>query len=323
MKKLLIFCLTAVFAFTLLSPIGWAAEAAEAADKAAGKVNISSGWLNVRDKPSTGGKTLKTLKKDSFITLINKSGNWWRVEYADGKYGYCHENYITKLSSSNASVKLTSGSLNVRSGAGTKYSIVGSLKNGQRVIILSKSGDWSRVLYSGVKTGYVSSKYLKATATGEKAISLNVPDFKQTDSRWANKIVGDSGKTFAKIGCATTGIAIMESFRQGKTIYPDKMAENLRYTPSGNVYWPSNFIVTLNEADYLKEILNILKSGKPVLLGRKNSSGSQHWVVIKGFSGGEIIPANFMINDPGSNTRKTLADFIAKYPTFYKYFVYR
>lgn len=32
---------------------------------------------------------------------------------------------------------------------------------------------------------------------------------------------------------------MMESFRMGRTIYPDAMAKELTYTPSGSLYWPS------------------------------------------------------------------------------------
>jgi uncharacterized protein YgiM (DUF1202 family) len=49
--------------------------------------------------------------------------------------------------------------LNVRSGAGTQYKVVGSLKNGTKVEVLDKSGSWYRIKY-GSMTGYVSGQYL-------------------------------------------------------------------------------------------------------------------------------------------------------------------
>ena len=53
----------------------------------AGVVSLSSGRLNVRKSASTNSTVLTSLANGSFITLISLSGNWYYVEYADGKYG--------------------------------------------------------------------------------------------------------------------------------------------------------------------------------------------------------------------------------------------
>ena len=179
------------------------------------------------------------------------------------------------------------------------------------------------MLYSGIKTGYVSTEYLSSGTSGITGISLSVPYFKQTDSRWANTTIGTSGKTMAQIGCATTAIAMMESYRTGTTITPDAMSKKLSYTSSGNVYWPSHFVAVTDSSGYLNGVYQQLKQGKPVLFGAKKSSGTQHWVVITGFSGGSITASNFTIRDPGTNSRVNLQQFLSSYPIFYKYFYYK
>lgn len=291
----------------------------------AGIVSISSGYLNVRKTASTSSEVVKTLSKGSYITLISQSGNWYYVEYADGKYGYCHKNYIKTDSAKTATVKTNSTSLNVRSGAGTSYSIKGTIPKGEIVIVLSTSNGWSKILYNGTKTGFVSSTYLStnSTSSGYSKISLKVPSYKQTDSRWANVKIGTSGKTIAQIGCATTAIAMMESYRTGTTIYPDAMSKKLSYTSSGSVYWPSNYTAVTSSSGYLSKIYQKLKEGKPVMFGAKKSSGTQHWVVITGYSGGSTLTASgFTINDPGSKSRINLQHLLNEYPVFYKYFYY-
>ena len=322
MKKLISFILSVVMTGILLLPAN--VQAADMNSKA-GTVNISGGHLNVRSSAGTSGTVTAKLQQYSFVTLISSHGDWWYVEYDNGKFGYCHADYITTLSSKAHSVNISSGSLNVRSGPSTAYAKTGSLKKNETVLVLSVSGEWSRILYHGTKTGYVHSKYLSGTVSADRysAVYLNVPDFKQTDSRWSDVIIGNSGKTIGRIGCVTTGIAMLESYRTGKTIYPDAMSKRLSYSSSGNVYWPSDYVVTTNSTDYLSKIYNILKQGKPVLFGAKNSSGGQHWVVITGYKGGDTLSASqFTINDPGSNTRTTLQQFLNSYPVFYKYFRY-
>lgn len=62
----------------------------------------------------------------------------------------------------------TTANLNMRSGASTKYRVMTTIPKGKQVTYVSKHGSWYKVKY-GSKTGYVSSKYLKAkTATSSK-----------------------------------------------------------------------------------------------------------------------------------------------------------
>jgi len=295
---------------------------AEAADKNSvpGAVTISSGRLNVRSAPSAGAKVVTTLPKGGYITLLSSSGSWWRVEWAKGRYGYCHKDYVTQIAGTATAVDISSGSLNVRSGPGTGHGRKAALYDGETVMLLSSSGGWSRVLYHGVNTGYVSSGYL-AKSGSYRAVSLSVPNYKQTDSRWASVKIGSSGKTMGKIGCATTGIAMMESYRTGTTIYPNEMAKKLSYTSTGNVYWPSGYTAVTTSEGYLQKLYNELSKGYPVLIGAKNKWGGQHWVVVTGYSGaGSLSASGFTINDPGSSSRVNLQAFFNAYPNFYKYF---
>lgn len=317
-RRSIIFILSLLLLISLLQ-IPIQAHAA-ALDSKAGVVAVSTTYLNVRSTASTSGIKVASLSKGSYVTLISQSGSWWRVEYAKGKYGYCHADYINTVSGSAVTVNTQSSTLNVRSGPGTSYTKTAALAKGETVIVLSTSGSWSRILYHGTKTGYVSSQYLSSNYS---AVSLWVPNLKQMDSRWADMEVGASGKTFTQIGCATTAIAMVESHRVGRTIYPNEMANQLTYTASGSVYWPSHFSVVTNSSGYLSGIYNRLKQGKPVLFGATNAYGSQHWVVITGFNGGTSLTASaFTIRDPGSNSRTNLQQFLNVYPSFYKYFFY-
>lgn len=322
MKKFL----SVLIAFTIglgLLPFAARAQAAST-ERAAGTVSTASGRLNVRTGKSTASAVAAALDRGSLVTLVERSGDWWRVEYDSDRYGYCHADYIRPISGTAAAVRTSSGNLNVRSGAGTYYSVTDRLPSGTPVVILSDSGGWSRILYHGVKIGYVSSSYLSASSgTGSAAVQLSLPDFKQTDSRWAHVQIGSSGKTIAQIGCTTTAIAMMESHRTGRTVYPDAMARQLSYSPSGDVYWPGNYQVVTDSTGYLQTVLELLRQGKPVLFGAKKSSGSQHWVVITGYTGGAVTASEFTVNDPGSGSRRTLQDLLRDYPVFYKFFYYK
>ncbi len=296
---------------------------ATTATSAAGAVTVAAGRLNVRSSASTTATVLTTLPKGGYITLLQKSGSWWQVEYAKGKTGYCHADYITAIEGKPTTVNIGYGSLNIRSGAGTNYSRIGTLQKGETVLLLSTAKGWSRILYHGTSVGYVSAEYLSdGQGSAYKAISLSVPYYSQTDSRWSGVKIGSSGGTIGTIGCATTAIAMVESYRSGSIITPAAMVKKLKYTAGGSVYWPSHYTAATNSG-YLQSIYRQLQQGKPVLFGAKNVYGGQHWVVVTGYSGGSsLTAAGFKINDPGTKSRTTLQQFLNAYPHFYKYFTY-
>lgn len=131
--------------------------------------------LNLRSGASTKYKTLVTIPKNKEVTYVSKSGSWYKVKYGS-KTGYVSSSYLTKVttkvttkapspkvSKTATPVKTytVTANLNLRKGASTKYSTLLSIPKGKAVTYISKSGSWSKVKY-GSKTGYVSSKYLKA-----------------------------------------------------------------------------------------------------------------------------------------------------------------
>ena len=324
MKRTCSLILTLILTFSLFSNFNLTAEASSTV-YGAGKVTTASTSLNVRKSASTSSSVITTLKRNSQVTLINKSGNFWYVRYSTSGYGYCSADYITVTSKNVKTVKTTSGNLNVRSSASTSGTILTTLKSGTKIPVISTTNGWSKILYNGNKTGYVSSAYLTTsttnnTPTSYKAIKLSgVPNFKQTDSRWSNIIIGSSGQTIGKIGCATTAIAMLESKRTNTTIYPHNMMKKLSYTSGGAVYWPSYYTQITSSNVYLTKIYSLLEQGKPVIVGAKKSNGGQHYVVVTGVKATDTLTtSSFYINDPGSSTRTTLNHFFNSYPYFYK-----
>lgn len=324
MKRVFSLFLAVVVSSALILAAGINASAA-AVYPSAGVVSTSSTKLNVRSAPSSSASIVTALPKGAYITLYDRTGSWWRVSYENGKYGYCHADYISPVSGSKAvQVATASGNLNVRQGAGTNYAVQATLAKGSTAVAVSTANGWTRILYHGTRIGYVSSQYLKTITETYPAIRLSIPDYKQTDPRWANVTLGNSGKTIRQIGCTTTALAMMESYRTGTVIYPNVMASKLNYSSSGDLYWPSDYVSNTNANQYLSSIYQLLQAGKPVLIGAKTSAGRQHWVVVTGFQGGQILsPSAFLVNDPGSNSTVNLQQFLNQYPNFYKIVYYR
>ncbi len=288
----------------------------------AARVNTESTALNVRSAPSSTASVKAKVRKNDLVTLISKSGDYWYIRYNSTGYGYTHKDYLKGVSSAVRTVKTTSGKLRVRESASLNAQTKAYLSSGTQVVYLEQSGSFYKILYNGNATGYVHKNYLvkeDSFTSNYKAISLNVPDYKQYDSRWANVTLGTSGQTMKNIGCATTALAMTQSYKESKNIYPHIMESRLSYTSGGAVYWPASYNIITSSSGYLEKIYSALSQGKPVIVGAKKANGSQHYVVVTGVKATDTLSTSaFYINDPGSETRVTLNQFFNAYPNFYK-----
>lgn len=173
-------------------------------------------------------------------------------------------------------------------------------------------------------TGYASADYISLDPPPPPQVTLEVPEYKQTDDRWSGMTLGSTSKTMYDIGCATTALAMSESFLKKETIYPDQIAENAVYTNNGELGWPKDYYWFYTKNRYLEFAFNKLHEGIPVLIGGTRASGNPHWVLITGYVGdGETLKASdFLINDPMPLTRKTLQDYLDDFPYFSKLIYY-
>lgn len=158
-----------------------------------GKVTGVTSYLNVRTGPSTSYSISGKISAGTKVKVNSEKNGWYNISY-DGKVGYVSKSYITLIeggqtggtvpdvkpdTSKTGSVVGITTSLNVRSGAGTSYSVVGSLKPNEKVNVLSESSGWYKISYGSGKTGYVSKTYIKvdsgnASVQGQKGKVINV-----------------------------------------------------------------------------------------------------------------------------------------------------
>ena len=132
------------------------------------KVN---GALNVRSGAGTNYSVIGSLSNGAKVEIVETSGTWYKIKYGSG-YGYVSKDYVTvstdsgnnggndnsSASTQNGTIKVN-GVLNVRSGAGTNHSVIGSLSNGAKVEIVETSGTWYKIKY-GSGYGYISKDYV-------------------------------------------------------------------------------------------------------------------------------------------------------------------
>lgn len=117
--------------------------------------------LNLRSGASVNYSILTTIPSGAPVTCYSKDSNGWMKVSYNGVTGYVNATYLTSSQPSTSTVKkVTTTNVNMRTGAGTQYSIIKTVASNTVVESLGKSGDWSKVKV-GSDTGYIKSEYLK------------------------------------------------------------------------------------------------------------------------------------------------------------------
>ena len=103
-------------------------------------------------------------------------------------YGSVTSIYKSSTSKKIGYVNIPGGTLNVRKGSSTTYSILGTLADNTKVTIISQtSNGWYKIPYNNTY-GYVSGKYIDGIEdiAGDDSVYTNYPDFKYRDKIVAN-----------------------------------------------------------------------------------------------------------------------------------------
>ena len=193
--------------------------------------------LNVRSGAGTSYSVIGSLKNGATVEIVETSGSWYKIKYGSG-YGYVSKDYVTVSSSSNNSSSNSGSSnsgssnnttttpststtgtikvndtLNVRSGAGTSYSVIGSLKNGATVEIVETSGSWYKIKY-GSGYGYVSKDYVTVSSSNNNSSSNNTTTTPSTSTTGTIKV----NDTLNVRSGAGTSYSVIGSLKNGATI---------------------------------------------------------------------------------------------------------
>ncbi len=152
------------------------------------KTPSKDGSVNLRAKAGVTQSIVGWGKNGDEVEILHRGNTWHKVKLLkNGRTGWMYGRYLkigatssSSGSSTGANVsgsvaqvmtKYPSSTVNLRSGAGSDYKVVGEYGRGTRLEILDESGNWYKVQISGSsRTGYMSKNYvsvgLAARTTG-------------------------------------------------------------------------------------------------------------------------------------------------------------
>ena len=188
---------------------------------------VTADALNVRSGPSTSYSITTKLYKGDKVEILETSNGWHKIKASNGKIGWVSGDYIkvssgstSQPSTSTTKATVTATSLNVRSGAGTSYSVITKLSKGTVVdVIESASNGWKKVKTSNGTTGWVSGSYLTTgvveyTSTDNSTSQTSYKATVNTDSLNMRKGAGTSYSVITKLSNGTV-VDVLESASNG------------------------------------------------------------------------------------------------------------
>ncbi|MBR6980305.1 MAG: SH3 domain-containing protein [Prevotella sp.] len=142
-----------------------------------GLVKDEGGFTNIRKGPGTNYPVVEQVQDGSFISFDTGIGSWYKVytTYTDGTpqemIGYIHSSKVVVPKKSKGVCKNLGfvvdedGYTNVRKGPGTRYAIVGKVRDGSFILCSGDYDDgWYKVYtQTGVFRGYMSASRINIT----------------------------------------------------------------------------------------------------------------------------------------------------------------
>ncbi|HHW60571.1 MAG TPA: SH3 domain-containing protein [Syntrophomonadaceae bacterium] len=134
--------------FTLIFPLAAMADTG----------TITGSVLNVRSGPGTEYPVIGSLYQDTQVEVLDSQNGWYQIQYRTLK-GWVSGNYIDVKKSTQ--LRVTGSSVNLRSGPGTDYPVLGSVKQGDLLVLVAAGDQWHQVKTTAGTTAYISAQYVE------------------------------------------------------------------------------------------------------------------------------------------------------------------
>ena len=148
-----------------------------------GAATIVGKNINVRGKASFNGEVITKLQNGDAVTVIEQvilskpkvgePSQWAKIAFPATAHVWVHSSYL------NADKTVKPKKLNIRTGAGENYSVVGTLEQGTTVKEISTKGNWTEIEAPADAFAFVAATFIQqdpSAATVPPVVSIQAPD---------------------------------------------------------------------------------------------------------------------------------------------------
>ena len=269
-------------------------------DKVTGYVNDD--YVNLRSGAGKSYSVVTCMRKNTQFTFISTTlynSSWYNIQLSDGKKGYIHKDYVTKnpaSSGSGSSNKVTGyvndDYVNLRSGAGTSYSVVTCMRKNTQFTFISTSlynSSWYNIQLSDGKKGYIYKTYATKNSSSSNPESPTAPTTPTTPTTPSGSIklsatsetiyVGNkfaitaTGASSVKWSSSNTSVATVDS--NGVVTAKSSGTAYIKAASGSNSATCKITVKNGTSVNISSSTISNMRRGKSVLL--KSTTGSVKW----------------------------------------------
>jgi uncharacterized protein YgiM (DUF1202 family) len=148
-----------------------------------GAATIVGKNINVRGKASFNGEVITKLQNGDAVNVIEQvilskpkvgePSQWAKIAFPTTAHVWVHSSYL------NADKTVKPKKLNIRTGAGENYSVVGTLEQGTTVKEISTKGNWTEIEAPADAFAFVAATFIQqdpSAATVPQVVSIQAPE---------------------------------------------------------------------------------------------------------------------------------------------------
>lgn len=184
---------------------------------------VTARTLNLRSGAGTNHSVISRLKRNESVNIIESNNGWYKIKTSSGITGWSSSKYISLKNNDqsnsqdtsnntqdtvnnntdeikenvnliNKDGRVTSSSLNVRSGIGTSNAIITKLKKDDTVKVIESSSGWYKIKTSSGITGWSSGNYIDLIENNNSQANQENEEIKEEIPKVESSLESDNEK---------------------------------------------------------------------------------------------------------------------------------
>ncbi|MCX5693386.1 MAG: SH3 domain-containing protein [Candidatus Omnitrophica bacterium] len=145
----------------------------------------------VRAGDNVNFENLCSLSKSDSVKIIDRRYSWFKILLPKKAFLYVNKDYVDLTSDEKGVGIINASNVNLRAGAGTRYSIIGQISKPEKVSIISEDSGWYKIEPPYGATGWIYSNQIMLAEENE----IKIPEQKSEQKKVEAKPKETTGST--------------------------------------------------------------------------------------------------------------------------------
>ena len=161
-------------------------------------------------------ENLCALSKSDSVNVIGRRYSWLKILLPKEAFLYVNKDYVDLTSNEKGIGVINAANVNLRAGAGTRYSIIGQISKPEQVSIISEDNGWYKIEPPYGTTGWINSDQITLAEESEIAVPEQKPEQKKVGSKPKKETANSIVRLDASYPAPTGNLSITTSTKKSR-----------------------------------------------------------------------------------------------------------